>query len=116
MGYWAFGRRHTMTVHGQQYTMTPCAGVWGWARLYTPLWLPSFVDAVLVVLFPFVCRGVACNIRVLVLARGHSWLWCGLPPCLYLVLLAAARHTFCSYLLPMQVGVRGWACFLGYAP
>ena len=44
----------------------PYAGVWGWARLSaTPLWLPSFVGAVFVVLFPLVCRGVTCNILLL---------------------------------------------------
>ena len=71
MRVWAFGRQHG-TVHRRRYVVSSYAGVWGWARLYTPLWLPSLVGAVFVVPFPFVCRGVACNILVLVLARGRS--------------------------------------------
>ena len=75
---WAFGRRHG-TVHARRYAVSSYAGVWGWERLYTPLWLPSFVDAIFIVPFPFVCRGVACNILGFLLACGRSWWWCVAP-------------------------------------
>ena len=58
-----------------------------WA--YLSLW-------VIVVLFPLVWRGVACNILVLVLSHVRPSWWCvWLPPCLSLALLAAAD--VCAY-------------------
>ena len=36
---WASGQRHG-TVRGRRYAVSSFAGVWGRARLYTPLWLP----------------------------------------------------------------------------
>ena len=75
MWVWVFGRRHgTVRAYGGGHGATYLFG-----------YLCSLS-------FPFVCRGVACNILPLVLARGRSGWWCVAPylPISYLVLLAAA--------------------------
>ena len=74
MGVWAFGRRHG--------TVRACGG--GLGSTYLVGYLCSLS-------FPFVCRGVACNILVLV------------PPYPYLILfsLLRRRHTCCFCMLPM---------------
>ena len=118
---WAFARRHS-TVHGRRYTVSSYAGLRGWARLYTILWLPSFFDAVFVAPFPFVCRGVACNILVLVLTLGALSGGVRLPPCLYLALLAAAPAYLLLPFAPYASGRAGLGMFsrlhplVGYTP
>ena len=90
MGVRAFRRRHGTVVRA-------CGGGHGSTYLVGYLCLLSF---------SFVCRGVACNILVLV------------PPYPYLILfcLLRRRHTCCSLVLPMQASMWGWACYHYYSP